>query len=130
MNLANAPTGTAEDYLQRAKQRFTAKVAVAPNGCWHWTAAVQSSGYGVFSWGGRGRTVLAHRWAYATYVASIPAGLEVDHRCHNPDATCPGGKCLYRRCVRPSHLEPVTGMENGRRAWQQRQAAPGGPAPP
>src|ERR1043165_1317635 len=82
---------------------FTVDASVAPRfwvkvdksdglGCWLWTAAT-THGYGMFRSGGRkGRTVHAHRVAWALTHGFVPAGLDVLHRCDNPP------------CVRPSHL--------------------------
>lgn len=47
-----------------------------------------------------GRSILAHRFAYELAHGSIPEGMTIDH------------KCRVRHCVRPSHLEPVTGKVN------------------
>jgi hypothetical protein len=66
--------------------------------CWSWTGALDPYGYGRFNL--RRKTVLAHRFSYERFVGAIPVGLELDHLCRN------------RRCVNPSHLEPVTGHEN------------------
>jgi hypothetical protein len=66
-------------------------------GCWVWTGAVNGgarSGYGYF------RKRRAHRVAYEAWVGPIPEGLVLDHLCR------------VRRCVNPSHLEPVTVREN------------------
>ncbi|GAC70794.1 hypothetical protein GS4_41_00410 [Gordonia soli NBRC 108243] len=78
------------------------KIAVLPTGCWQWTGAIQSKGYGSFQF--RGRTRSTHRLAYELLVAPIPAGLQIDHLCRN------------RACCNPAHLEPVTAGENHRRA--------------
>ncbi|MDX2528009.1 HNH endonuclease signature motif containing protein [Streptomyces europaeiscabiei] len=85
--------------------------------CWIWTAFTDAGGYGSFhSRGRKGRTYRAHRYAYELLVGPIPAGLYLDHLCHNEDPTCPGGdNCLHRRCVNPAHLEPVTPRENSLR---------------
>lgn len=69
--------------------------------CWLWTGSLTESGYGRFSIGGRAGTVVrAHRFSYEMHVGAIPAGLDLDHLCR------------VRRCVNPSHLEPVTRREN------------------
>lgn len=79
--------------------RFTAKVDYhGAGGCWLWTAAVQSGGYGQFRWDGRHQ--LAHRVAYERWAGPIPDGLNIDHLCR------------VRSCVNPSHLEAVTQREN------------------
>jgi hypothetical protein len=94
-----------------AEQRFWARVDL--NGplperrpdlgpCWQWTGTLQVGGYGSF-WPTPGEGRVAHRWGYERFVAPIPAGLELDHLCHN------------RACVRFDHLEPVTHAENNRR---------------
>lgn len=80
-----------------AAQRFWTKVEFTDS-CWLWTAQRdQAGGYGVF-W--CERPVMAHRWAYEFCVGEIPAGLTLDHLCR------------VRHCVRPAHLEPVTGRVN------------------
>lgn len=79
-------------------QRFWAKVAAEPNGCWRWTAATDpTTGYGKFHDGTT--TVNAHRWAYLHFVG-VPALPQLDHVCRN------------RWCVNPLHLEPVTHRTN------------------
>lgn len=83
--------------------RFVRKVRVqeGDDACWLWVGAVQSRGYG--SVGIDGRTHLAHRVSYQTFVAPIPDDLQIDHTCR------------VHQCVRPSHLEPVTHRENALR---------------
>lgn len=66
--------------------------------CWLWTATLDGHGYGYFD----GHP--AHRWAWQEAHGSIAPELsDMDHLCRVP------------RCVRPSHLEPVTHAENIRR---------------
>lgn len=98
--------------------RFWSKVnKQAPDGCWLWTGSPGRWGYAQVRMGGRaGGMVLVHRWAYENLVGPIPAGLELDHRCHTDDPTCAGGPCRHRLCVNPEHLEPVTEQENARRS--------------
>jgi len=97
--------------------RFWAKVDKnGPGGCWLWTGTT-TRGYGLFRIGSRtdgtSRKVGAHRFAYELLVGPIPDGLQLDHLCHNRDASCPGGwGCPHRRCVNPAHLEPVTSRVN------------------
>ena len=91
-------------------ERFAAKVntegpipAYAPalGPCWLWVGAQDGHGYGSFH--KDGRTARAHRVSYELHVGPIPDGLPLDHLCRVP------------LCVRPTHLEPVTHMENARR---------------
>lgn len=88
--------------------------------CWLWLGTIGSHGYGGF-WGsgrrfggGEGGT-LAHLWAYRELVGPIPEGMKADHLCHTFDPDCPGDRCRHRRCVNPSHIEPVTEATNIRR---------------
>jgi hypothetical protein len=78
--------------------RFREKAVVDPGGCWLWTGATSSTGYGNF-WMDR-RYVGAHRAAYLMFRGPVPEGLELDHLCR------------VRRCVNPFHLEAVTRQIN------------------
>lgn len=82
--------------------RFREKYKIdRDTGCFVWTAALNSRGYGVFGFGGKGKVVLAHRWAYEHVGGKIiPPGLVIDHMCCN------------RRCVNHEHMQTVTNAEN------------------
>lgn len=80
--------------------RFWAKVdkTSSPNGCWLWTASLDSGGYGAFrAAGGR---VRAHRFSWEQANGPIPEGLVLDHI-----------DCV-RHCVLPTHLRAVTQQIN------------------
>lgn len=66
--------------------------------CWIWKGRIQSGGYGIVRF--EGRDQYAHRVVFEIESGKIPEGLQIDHLCRN------------RRCVNPSHLEPVTQKEN------------------
>ena len=66
--------------------------------CWPWVGRLDRHGYGQFTLGRK--TMLAHRVVYQAIIGPIPVGMTLDHLCR------------VRRCVNPSHLEPVTKQEN------------------
>lgn len=66
--------------------------------CIVWTGYTNRDGYGSLSV--NGRMVLAHRYSWERERGAIPAGMEVDHICHN------------RSCVETSHLRLATHAEN------------------
>ena len=84
------------------EERFWSKVDVGhPLGCWQWTGAKDTSGYGHVTRSRKRKR--SHRVAYEYLLGPIPAGLQIDHLCKN------------KVCVNPDHLEPVTHQENLRR---------------
>lgn len=94
--------------------RLLAKIVVDEDGCWVWTGYVMPNGYGTIGVGRRADgKALVHRIAYEHFVGPIPAGLDLDHNCHNADAECVGGwSSMHRRCCNPWHLAPATRREN------------------
>jgi hypothetical protein len=83
-------------------------------GCWIWTAAFNSTGYGRLREHPRNRTLLAHRVMYEIHVGPIADGLVIDRLCRT------------RACVNPAHLEPVEFAENVRRGESVKTHCPQG----
>jgi len=73
--------------------------------CWPWPGAKNAKGYGIrpFKVNGRQTSTTAHRVVWERVVGPIAVGLQLDHLCRN------------RECCNPSHLEPVTPLENSLR---------------
>ena len=80
-----------------------AKIDRQPDGCWVWTAARSSRGYGKVrtKWS---QSRYAHRAVYELLVGPIEDET-IDHLCQN------------RACVNPDHLEPVSRIVN---TWRGR----------
>ena len=82
------------------EERFWAKVKKTRT-CWLWAGAVGGHGYGNITSGGHiGKTLRAHRVAYALLVGNLPEGVLLDHVCHN------------KLCVNPAHLRVATPAQN------------------
>ena len=92
----------------RAKAFIQARIAVEDRGyetpCWVWQKVCNPKGYAKSHFADLGKNKRVHRVSYELYVGPIPEGLTLDHLCR------------VKSCVNPAHLEPVTALENIRRA--------------
>lgn len=86
--------------MSTVEERFWAKVNKTES-CWEWAARSHDShGYGQMRVGSPGKLWQAHRLSWSLTTGPIPAGLFIDHICHN------------RNCVNPSHLRLATNKQN------------------
>lgn len=83
---------------EKDKQRFLSKVSIREDGCWEWTAARFSKGYGQFTLGEFNHR--AHRVSHWNFNGEFDISLDVMHSCDRP------------WCVCPDHLSDGTNQEN------------------
>jgi len=94
--------GAIQQYLSynyNMEERFWSKVLIKePDECWIWTAFIDRHGYGRFYVDGE--MMQTHRIAYTLTHGPIPPGMEVCHKCDNP------------QCCNPNHLFLGTHADN------------------
>jgi hypothetical protein len=101
----HVPSGLYGDYPAQLAFLTT----ILPSGCWEFGGYITPHGYGQLS-----RNIGAHRLAWEIENGCpVPAGLVIDHLCHNADPACNDSvACRHRRCVNPAHMEAVTSAAN------------------
>lgn len=77
--------------LAQLPTRLRAKIHIADDGCWLWTAGLLPNGYGLACW--QGRQTTAHRVVWLALGNPTP-----EHLHHT---------CEHKRCVNPDHLEAL-----------------------
>lgn len=76
-----------------------------PKGCWIWTGATTSHGYGYVCWDYKNQ--YTHRVSYEWAFGVILEGMHVLHSCDNP------------ACVNPAHLTLGTAKDNVHDMWRK-----------
>ena len=77
---------------------FWAKAIKTELGCWRWSGAKATAGYGSFTF--RTKRYSAHVVSFEIHKGRVPSGMCVRHTCDNPE------------CTNPSHLEIGTHTDN------------------
>jgi hypothetical protein len=81
-----------------------------PDGCWYFTGAIGSHGYGNIWF--QGKYTSTQRMCYKIFCGEIPENMHVDHLCHTRENCSGVVKCRHRKCIRPSHLTLATHRDN------------------
>lgn len=96
-------------YRKPLLDRLMEKVEKQPNGCWRYRGSRYTDDHTTLNLRADGRGwVGVHVVAYELMKGPIPDGCVIDHVRDRG--------CIYKDCINPDHLEPVTQKENTRRA--------------
>lgn len=74
------------------------RCTVTEDGHWLWNGRVNEKGYGTTNY--QRKAIRVHQLSWMLANGPVPEGKELDHTCR------------IRRCCAPTHLEPVTHLEN------------------
>lgn len=99
------PRESLQDRALPLEERLKRQYEPDGSGCWLWTGATDSDGYGWIKDDGDQR--LAHRVSYEVHLEEIPDGKMVLHKCDTPP------------CVNPAHLYVGTNSDNMKDAWER-----------
>lgn len=94
--------------------RLSIEMPEGEQGCWIWTGARTSGGYGAVSVGGK--PVRVHRYVYEVLKGRLASGVDLHH-----------DKCERRLCCNPAHLKEVTSPQHAaiHRIWDRDRGADG-----
>lgn len=86
------------------EERFLRNIEIDSNDCWLWQGSGSGVGYKYGQLRIKGKTTMAHRWAYSFYnKVTLTDDDTLDHLCR------------VTRCCNPAHLEIVGRSENAKR---------------
>lgn len=108
----SAMRGLSRSHLDKIRRRFYSKTHPDMSGCVLWCGAKDKNGYGTIRVGPRGdnKNWFAHRLSYFLHYGELDEGLNVNHKCDNPE------------CVNPDHLYQGTQAENMRDVKERKRA--------
>jgi len=90
---------TKEEQMKRLKSSFEKYVIRNEDGCWGWKGCL-SKKYGSLQYGGKYKSISAHRASWLIHKGEIPEDLFICHTCDNPV------------CTKPEHLFLGTPTDN------------------
>lgn len=110
------------------EQRYNRHV-IKLDGCWSWSGAKSTYGYGVMGGDGRGASpVTAHRVAWSLFRGELRSDEHLMHLCHNPECSNPAHLAIgsMRENLRTSfvvgRLQRKIPLEAMPSIWKRRQA--------